>query len=78
MSETLLSKYCPNDGECYLGLRSFLIQEGHDPDYNMEVILHEVVEAWNGTLELKMPHRTITALGLCLHRFLAENKGLLQ
>lgn len=39
-----------------------------------ETLLHEILEALNGYLELGIPHDKLTVLGFSLHQVLSDNK----
>lgn len=39
-----------------------------------ETLMHEILEALNGYLQLEMPHDKLSALSFALHQVMRENK----
>lgn len=44
----------------------------------LDTFLHEIIEAFNFHLQMKLKHRNIQALGTCFHQLLTTNPELLK
>lgn len=44
----------------------------------LDTLLHEIIEAFNIHLEMKLKHRNIQALGACFHQVFNENPEIVK
>ena len=60
-------------GACDVGGQSITIDEGAHPETQASVLLHEVLEAVNSSMGLRLKHHTIDALETALYGVLTMN-----
>ena len=66
-------------GECHTGGTTIIINAGDNSDeHQKSVVLHEIIEALNYRMELKLKHRQISQLEAGLFSVLVENPWLLD
>ena len=66
------------DGLVHFGSRRILVRPGITFPMQRSTILHEILEALNGMMELKLEHNQISSLESGLNQVLSDNADLLK
>lgn len=66
------------DGLVQFGAKKILISTGISFEMQRSTVLHEILEAINGMMELKLEHNQISSLECGLNQILSDNPDLLK
>jgi len=64
---------CENSAECDSTAREIRIDESSPPVAQVDLLIHEVIEAINDNLELGLEHPKICAISVGVHDFIVNN-----